>query len=113
DTSEEVAPRRTAAGYTAKLFVKKTEELTRRLAAFASMLPSPPPPPARITLDDATLLRPIGARDRVDAVLTSPPYAAPYDSVAPRALRMGWLGLDATPLEEAEIGARRNYGRAT
>jgi hypothetical protein len=113
DTSEEVAPRRTAAGYTAKLFVKKTEELTRRLAEFASMLPSPPPPPARITLDDATALRSIGARDRVDAIVTSPPYAATYDYVAHHALRMRWLGLDAGPLEQGEIGARRNYGRAS
>jgi hypothetical protein len=26
---------------------------------------------------------------------------------------MRWLGLDARPLEEGEIGARRNYGRAS
>ncbi len=113
DTSEEMAPRRTAAGYTAKLFVKKTDELARRLAEFASLLPSPPPPPARITLDDATALRSIGARDRIDAIVTSPPYAATYDYVAHHALRMRWLGLDTGPLEEGEIGARRNYGRAT
>jgi hypothetical protein len=117
DTSEEVAPRRTAAGYTAKLFVKKTDELTRRLQQFASFLPSPaagrPLVPARVTLDDATALRSIGARDRVDAILTSPPYAATYDYVAHHALRMRWLGLDARPLEEGEIGARRHYGRSS
>jgi len=113
DTSEEVAPRRTAAGYTAKLFVKKTDELTRRLAEFASLLPSPPPPPARVTLDDATALRSITTRDRIDAIVTSPPYAATYDYVAHHALRMRWLGLDASALEEGEIGARRNYGRAS
>jgi 16S rRNA G966 N2-methylase RsmD len=113
DTTEEMAPRRTAAGYTAKLFVKKTEDLARRLTEFASLLPSPPPPPARVTLDDATRLRSIGARDRIDAIFTSPPYAATYDYVAHHALRMRWLGLDARPLEEGEIGARRNYGRAS
>ena len=112
DTTLEMAPRRTAAGYTAKLFVKKTEELARRLAELTSLLPSPPPPAARVALDDATALRSIGPRDRIDAIVTSPPYAATYDYVAHHALRMRWLGLDARPLEEGEIGARRNYGHA-
>ena len=86
------------AGYTAKLFVKKTDELTRRLAEFASLLPSPPPPPARVALDDATALRSIGARDQgIDAIITSPPYVATYDYVAHHALRMRWLELGRAP----------------
>jgi hypothetical protein len=116
DTSESMGPRRTAAGYTAKLFVKKTEELTRRLAAFAALLPSPAPPAARVELDDATVLRTLpqraeGARSapHVGTVITSPPYAATYDYVAHHALRLRWLGLDPRPLEAGEIGARRNY----
>jgi 16S rRNA G966 N2-methylase RsmD len=108
DTSDEVAPRRTAAGYTAKLFVKKTEDLARRLALFTEHLPHPAPA-ARVELDDATYLRTIPKRERIDAVITSPPYAATYDYVAHHALRLRWLELDARPLEEGEIGARRNY----
>ncbi|HEY2517289.1 MAG TPA: hypothetical protein VGI39_40730, partial [Polyangiaceae bacterium] len=109
DTSEEVAPRRTAAGYTAKLFVKKTEDLARRLAAFGALLPSPRPPAARVELDDATALRSLERGLKVSAVITSPPYAATYDYVAHHALRLRWLGLDARPLEAGEIGARRRY----
>jgi DNA modification methylase len=107
DTSETVAARRTAAGYTAKLFVKKTEDLARRVTAFASLLPRPAPPEVRIELDDATALRTVSGP--VDAVVTSPPYAATYDYSAHHALRLRWLGLDARPLDAGEIGARRNY----
>jgi hypothetical protein len=109
DTSDVVDKRRTAAGYTAKLFVKKTEDLTRRLAAFASLLPSPAPPAARVELDDATALRTIARDETIDAVVTSPPYAATYDYAAHHALRLRWLGLDPRPLDAGEIGARRNY----
>jgi hypothetical protein len=109
DTSEEIDKRRTAAGYTAKLFVKKTEDLTRRLAAFGALLPSPPPPAAQVEVDDATLLRTIKPRQAIDAVITSPPYAATYDYAAHHALRLRWLDLDPRGLEAGEIGARRNY----
>ena len=92
DTSELVEKRRTAAGYTAKLFVKKTEDLARRLARFTSLVGEPAPAPrapfARVELDDATALRTID--DTVDAIITSPPYAATYDYVAHHALRLRW-----------------------
>lgn len=112
DTSEAVEKRRTAAGYTAKLFVKKTEDLARRLATFTSLLPagaSSRREPARIELDDATALRSLGADACVDAIVTSPPYAATYDYVSHHALRLRWLGLDARPLDAGELGARRRY----
>jgi hypothetical protein len=111
DTSALVDKRRTAAGYTAKLFVKKTEDLARRLAAFSSLLASPPrgAVTARVELDDATALRTIGRDETIDAIITSPPYAATYDYVAHHALRLRWLGLDPRPLDAGEIGARRNY----
>jgi hypothetical protein len=110
DTSDEVAPRRLAAGYTAKLFVKKTEELARRLGEFTRALPRPAPS-IDVGLDDATELRLFPPRERrtVDAIVTSPPYAATYDYVAHHALRLRWLELDARPLEKSELGARRNY----
>jgi DNA modification methylase len=139
DTSDSVDKRRTAAGYTAKLFVKKTEELARRLGELTSIVrashdhPTPGPAPqagrgdrgrsspalpagrgpgggvTRVELDDATTLRTIGRDEAIDAVITSPPYAATYDYVAHHALRLRWLGLDPRPLDAGEIGARRNY----
>src|SRR5262249_20252107 len=36
-----------------------------------------------------------------------PPYLGTYDYAAQHARRFGWLGLDAHPMEAAEIGARR------
>lgn len=110
DTTSHAAPsRRIAAGYPARLFVKKTEELARRLAAFEALLP-PGAQPARVAVDDATRLRTVPA-SAVDAVVTSPPYAGTYDYVAHHALRMRWLGLDAKPLATGEMGSRRRYAR--
>jgi hypothetical protein len=111
DTSDEIGARRIAAGYPAKLFVKKTEELARRLHDFTRLLPTPLPR-VRVDVDDATKLRTLHAeRGAVDAIVTSPPYVATYDYVAHHALRLRWLGLDARPLEAAEMGARRNYAQ--
>ncbi len=107
DTSGATAPRRIAAGYPARLFVRKTEELTRRLTAFAQMHP-PDAPPAHVDLDDATRLRTVPA-STVDAIIGSPPYVATYDYLAHHALRMRWLGLDERPFSSGEIGARRRY----
>ncbi len=133
DTSDQVEKRRTAAGYTAKLFVKKAEDLARRLARFTTLVTEPSSshragasshlagasrPSARaplgsrgakIELDDATVLRTLDRGMTVDAIVTSPPYAATYDYVAHHALRLRWLGLDPRPLEAGEIGARRHY----
>jgi hypothetical protein len=109
DTTTHTGPRRIAAGYTAKLFVRKSEELARRLAAFEALLP-PGAQPARVAVDDATRLRTVPA-STVDAVVTSPPYAGTYDYVAHHALRMRWLGLDAQPLAAGEMGSRRRYAK--
>jgi len=108
DTSDAIDTRRTAAGYTAKLFIKKTEDLARRHRVFRARVPAGTPI-ARVEVDDATKLATLGPRERIDAIVTSPPYAATYDYVAHHALRSRWLGLDSRPLEKGEIGARRNY----
>jgi SAM-dependent methyltransferase len=114
DTSERTEARRIAAGYPTKLFVKKTEELARRLAVFAERLassPSPSPSPlVRVEIDDATKLASVAPRS-IDAAVTSPPYLATYDYAAHHALRMRWLGLDPRPFEQGELGARRAYQR--
>lgn len=110
DTAEDAAvEKRIAAGYPAKLFVKKTEELARRFDELAAMLPKPPPR-ARVFLDDATQLARVDDAS-IDAVITSPPYVATYDYLAHHELRMRWLGLDQRPLEKGELGARRRYDK--
>jgi DNA modification methylase len=109
DTSDERVEKRIGAGYPSKLFVKKTEELARRMDEFAVALPSPPPR-ARVFLDDATKL--VKVKDAtIDAVITSPPYAVTYDYLAHHEMRMRWLGLDARGLAKGELGARRDYDR--
>lgn len=107
DTSGLTSDRRIAAGFPARLFVRKTEELARRLAALAALVPAGTAA-ARVTIDDATRLRTVGA-STVDAVVTSPPYVATYDYVAHHAARLRWLGLDARAFAAGEIGARRRY----
>lgn len=111
DTSEAVQEKRIGAGRAAKLFVRKTQEIARRMDELSSLLPKPPPK-ARVYLDDATKLARV-ADASVDAVITSPPYVATYDYLAHHDVRMRWLGLDAKALEEGEIGARRRYAKLT
>jgi hypothetical protein len=107
DTSAGAAPRRLAAGYPARLFVRKTEELASRIAALENLMP-PEIPPAQVALDDAARLRTIGA-STIDAIVTSPPYVATYDYLEHHALRLRWLDLDTRPFSSGEIGSRRRY----
>jgi DNA modification methylase len=109
ETSGQTDARRTAAGYTSKLFVKKTEELARRVADLALLLPKPRPR-CSVDEDDATRLRAIPSGS-IDAVVTSPPYVATYDYLEHHALRMRWLNIDTRALERGELGARRNYAQ--
>jgi hypothetical protein len=109
DTSAAASPRRIAAGFPARLFARKTEELGRRLSDFAPLVP-PGTPPARVALDDATRLHTVAA-STVDAVVTSPPYVATYDYLAHHELRMRWLGLEARAFAAGEMGARRRYAK--
>jgi hypothetical protein len=109
DTARRTAPRRTAAGFPARLFADKARELSERLAAFARLLPNPPSS-ATVLQDDATKLEKLPPGP-VDAVITSPPYAATYDYLAHHDLRLRWLGLDAAPLARGEIGSRAAYAK--
>jgi hypothetical protein len=109
DTSSGTAQRRTAAGFAARLFVQKAQDLASRLAAFGRLLPKPPPA-AVVLQDDATQLEKL-APEPVSAIITSPPYAATYDYLAHHALRLRWLGLDASGLARGEIGSRTAYSR--
>jgi hypothetical protein len=111
DTSDEPLEKRVSAGYPARLFVRKTEELVNRFAEFASLLPSPAPR-SRVLLDDAAKLAKVEEAS-IDAVITSPPYVATYDYLAHHELRMRWLDLDVRRLAKDELGARRHYERLT
>ncbi len=107
DTSSVDKPKRIAAGYTARLLVKKTEELAARKGELEARIPQPRPR-ATVALDDATRLETV-ASGSVDGVVTSPPYVATYDYLAHHALRLRWLDLDATAFEACELGSRREY----
>jgi DNA modification methylase len=107
DTSAGASPRRLAAGYPARLFIRKAEELVTRIAALENLVPAEIPP-ANVALDDASRLRTIGA-STIDAIVTSPPYVATYDYLEHHALRLRWLDLDTRPFASGEIGSRRRY----
>ncbi|HMR04869.1 MAG TPA: DNA methyltransferase [Polyangiaceae bacterium] len=105
DTTAQSAPRRLGAGYTAKLFQRRTEELITRMREYAASLP-PGAPEAKIRTGDA---RDLGfARDAtMDVIVTSPPYAGVYDYYDHHAARLRWLGLPASQFESTEVGSRR------
>jgi DNA methylase len=112
DTSAEVVEKRIAAGYPAKLFVRKTEELVARLAEIAPALAAPAladpdaPPPARVLEGDARVLDGV-CEGSIALAITSPPYPGNYDYLAQHAARLRWLRLPETGFDRAEIGARR------
>ena len=106
DTAPLATPKRIAAGFTAKLFVKKTEELVRRTTELAALMPTPRPR-AFVFVDDARELSHV--RDgECGGVVTSPPYVGTYDYLEHHALRMRWLGLHTGRFEQGEMGARRH-----
>jgi len=107
DTSALEKPKRIAAGYPARLLVKKTEELAERLRELQDDIPAPRPS-VDVHVDDATRLEHV-APASVDAIVTSPPYVATYDYLAHHALRLRWLDLDASLFEAHELGSRREY----
>jgi len=104
DTSAGELPRRIAAGYPARLFTRKVQELCERLAEVEDALGAAPS--ARVLEGDARVLAGI-ADGEVDLVVTSPPYPGVYDYVAHHEARLRWLRLPVTRFEAIEIGARR------
>ena len=110
DTSTNTTPRKLAPGFPSRLFVKKTQEWVARLAEFTALLPSQKPPESKILLGDATKLPDLPFHP-VDAMVTSPPYAATYDYIEHHAMRLRWLGMDAAPFQRGELGSRSAYQR--
>jgi hypothetical protein len=104
DSTEGRREKRIAAGFTTKLFVRKTDELCRRLDAFRERLPEHAPEVHVLEGDARRIDLP---RRSIDLVLTSPPYAGVYDYVEHHQTRLRWLGFDARPLVTKEIGSKR------
>jgi hypothetical protein len=105
DTSERGVEKRLAAGYPARLFVRKTEELAARLAEVEGPLKAAPE--ARVLEGDARELAGVAAGSIALAV-TSPPYPGNYDYLAHHSARLRWLRLRAERFDRAELGARRH-----
>ncbi len=108
DTSNNTTPRKLAPGFPAKHFVHKAEEWALRLADFASLLPSGSKAEATILQGDATHLG-LLSMDPVEAIVTSPPYAATYDYYEHHDVRLRWLGMDPIPFQRGELGSRSAY----
>ena len=110
DTGElEEQARRLAAGYTLRLFFRKTEELAERLAQFTA-LAGRSAPRARVLCGDARELSGVEPAS-VDVLISSPPYPGNYDYLAHHETRLRWLGKKSDGLEAAEIGSRRKLDR--
>lgn len=104
DTSNRELPRRIAAGFPSRLFVRKTEELARQLGEVASVITNAST--TRVLEGDAREL--VGIEDRsVHLIVTSPPYPGVYDYLAHHEVRLRWLGLRADRFATNEMGARR------
>jgi len=106
DTGRAEGPKRVSAGYTTRFFLRKAEELARRLGQAAELLP-PNAPVAGVIHGDARYLRDVGD-GVVDLVVSSPPYPGVYDYVVHHRDRLRWLDLPEDRFEEHEMGARRH-----
>lgn len=105
DTAEHGVEKRLAAGYPARLFVRKAEELAARLGEIEGSLKAAPE--ARVIEGDARTLAGVAAGSIALAV-TSPPYPGNYDYLAHHSARLRWLRLRPDRFDQAEIGARRH-----
>jgi hypothetical protein len=105
ETAEQHVVRTIGKGHPTRLFLRKAEELSRRLADLAAEVP-PGTLPVDVRTGDARHLKHL-ADEAVDVIVTSPPYLGTYDYAEQHQRRIGWLGLDDKALRAHEIGARR------
>lgn len=106
DTNRHEAPKRVAAGFASSFFLKKADDLARRLEQAHALLP-PRVPEARVIHGDARDLRDVKPGS-IALVVSSPPYPGVYDYIVHHRDRLRWLGLEAERFEQYEIGARRH-----
>lgn len=109
DTSAQRVKHRRPAGTTAILFHKKARELARRQVELRAAV-DPSAPVADIQLADA---RELALNEKVDLVLTSPPYPAVYDYLPMQHLRWAWLDSSEGMGWTREIGARRYWRKGS
>lgn len=113
-SGERAPEKRIAAGYPAKLLVKKTSEWIARKVEFdrakaeATKELEPMDFGHCVRIENACVLKSIGD-ESIDAIITSPPYAATYDYYEHHADRLRWLGLDGSTFHRDELGSRRSY----
>ncbi len=103
DTSPRREPKHRPKGTTAILFHKKARELGRGLDALRLALP-PGTPASEVARADARNR----TANKVDLVLTSPPYPSTYDYLPMQHLRHVWLDIHDSG-EALEIGSRRAW----
>ncbi|HEY3496698.1 MAG TPA: DNA methyltransferase, partial [Polyangiaceae bacterium] len=106
DTNRHETKKRVASGFTLGFFVKKAEELARRLGEARELLPARAPE-ARVIHGDARDLHDVKSSS-VALVVSSPPYPGVYDYVVHHRDRLRWIGLESERFEQYEIGARRH-----
>ncbi|MFH0340826.1 MAG: DNA methyltransferase [Chromatiales bacterium] len=107
ETRYTARPKALAAGDVLACFLRKLREVSDVLIAFREVSA---PREARVLLADARYL-PADVVGRVDAVVTSPPYANAFDYHLYHRHRMYWLGYDPGELRRQEIGSHLNYQR--
>ncbi len=93
-------------GTTAILFHKKTRELARKMIELREALPEGTPE-SNVAFGDA---RDTTVPQKVDLVLTSPPYPATYDYLPMQHLRNIWM--QDEPTNRNEVGSRWKWREA-
>ncbi len=105
DTDTQGNPsKRVARFFPSEVFQEKAHNLLDRQRALFRRIGQDVPRP-QFVVDDARNLPTVVPRAKL--ILTSPPYGGTYDYVRHHALRLAFLQLDASKLEEMELGARR------
>ncbi|MBQ8037872.1 MAG: hypothetical protein IJ268_12850 [Proteobacteria bacterium] len=102
DTSNKVVyiPRKN--GTVLRAFKEKAKEYVAQLTELQTLVP-PGTDPAQITLADARH----PDFEKVDTIITSPPYPGTYDYLPLQQLRQAWFDLNMR--EKEEIGSRRSF----
>lgn len=98
-----------AAGFAIRSFEQKTRELLERIAfcekGYGAISPNQTKP-CHVYQTDAREFK-VRTAGSIHLMLTSPPYVGTYDYVEHHQTRMRWLGLSPAPMQQGEIGARR------
>jgi len=106
DTDPSRVVRNIGRGQAARLFRDRAKQLCDGLAELSRHAPRER---VDVFAGDARELDALPLPERVDAVITSPPYAGTYDYVDHHKLRMDFLGYSTRQFASDEIGARSGF----